>query len=101
MGFSPLFYGRAGWGPFLGWRLTAQRLLVERQDKSVIAALETLARNGAAAEGRMHALWTLEGLNTLNPRLVLTALNDASPAVREQTVRLAEHHLSDVKIAGK
>jgi putative heme-binding domain-containing protein len=83
------------------WRLTAQRLLVERQDKSVIAALEILARNGAAAEGRMHALWTLEGLNALDPGLVLAALNDASPAVREQAVRLAEHHLSDVKIAWK
>jgi putative heme-binding domain-containing protein len=83
------------------WRLTAQRLLVERQDKSVIAVLETLVRNGAAAEGRMHALWTLEGLHALEAGPVLTTLNDASPAVREQAVRLAEHYLSDVKIARK
>ena len=83
------------------WRLTAQRLLVEHQDKSVIAALENLARNGTAAEGRMHALWTLEGLHALQAGLVLTALNDASPAVREQAVRLAEQFLSDAKISGK
>jgi putative membrane-bound dehydrogenase-like protein len=97
---SPELVGHLS-NPNMWWRLTAQRLLVERQDKSVIAALEILARNGAAAEGRMHALWTLEGLNALDPGLVLAALNDASPAVREQAVRLAEHHLSDVKIAWK
>ncbi len=87
--------------PNMWWRLTAQRLLVERQDKSVIAALENLARNGAAAEGRMHALWTLEGLHALQPGLVSMALNDASPAVREQAVRLAEQYLPDAKIADK
>lgn len=83
------------------WRLTSQRLLVERQDKSVIAALDSLAQNGAAAEGRMHALWTLEGLHALESARVLQALDDRSPAVREQAVRLAEHYLGDSKIAGK
>jgi putative membrane-bound dehydrogenase-like protein len=87
--------------PNMWWRLTSQRLLVERQDKSVIGVLENLARNGAVAEGRMHALWTLAGLHTLEPALVLTALDDESPTVREQAVRLAEHYLTDSKISGK
>ncbi len=87
--------------PNMWWRLTSQRLLVERQDKSVIDALRNLAHNGAAAEGRMHALWTLEGLHALEPADVLPALDDQSPAVREQAVRLAEHYLADLKISGK
>jgi hypothetical protein len=69
---SPELVGHLS-NPNMWWRLTAQRLLVERQDKSVIAVLETLVRNGAAAEGRMHALWTLEGLHALEAGPVLTA----------------------------
>ena len=87
--------------PNMWWRLTAQRLLVERQDKSVVGALQELARKGAAADGRMHALWALEGLHALEPAQVLLALDDQSPAVREEAVRLAEKNLSDPKIAGK
>ena len=87
--------------PNMWWRLTAQRLLVDRQDKSVVAALQNLAHNGEAAQGRMHALWTLEGLHALESALVLPALDDQSPAVREQAVRLAERYLTDAKIADK
>src|SRR5206468_12438181 len=47
------------------WRLTAQRLLVERQDKSVVPALEELARTMKSDRGRAHALWTLLGLGPL------------------------------------
>ena len=83
------------------WRLTAQRLLVERQDKSVLDALRTLAHAGSAADGRMHALWTLEGLHALESGLLLAALDDQSPAVREQAVRLAENYLTDSKIADR
>ena len=87
--------------PNMWWRLTSQRLLVERQDKSVIAELQSLAHDGTAAEGRMHALWTLDGLHALDSGLVLAALDDKSPAVREQAVRLSEHYVSVTKIADK
>jgi putative membrane-bound dehydrogenase-like protein len=83
------------------WRLTAQRLLVERQDKSVVPDLEGLARSGASPLGRMHALWTLEGLNQLDPSLVVLALGDRDPGVREQAVRLAEEFLSDSAVIRK
>ena len=46
-----------------GWiRDTAQRLLVERGDRSVAAALTQLVAQGRNQLGRIHALWTLEGL---------------------------------------
>ena len=80
------------------WRLTAQRLLVERQDQSVVPNLKELARSGASSRGRMHALWTLEGLGALDAELVLNGLSDESPEVREQAIRMGESYLSDRRI---
>jgi len=76
--------------PNLWWRTTAQRLLVERQDMSIIPQLEALARQTATPQGRAHALWTLEGLGRLSAELVQAALADQSPLVREQAIRLSE-----------
>jgi putative membrane-bound dehydrogenase-like protein len=80
------------------WRVTAQRLLVERQDASVIPALKEALRQSASDEGRMHALWTIAGLGGLDADLVLQALADGSPGVREQAIRLAEGYLSDARV---
>jgi putative membrane-bound dehydrogenase-like protein len=77
----------------LWWRLTAQRLLVERQDKTVVRTLGLLAREARFPPARAHALWTLRGLKA-GPDLE-KALKDSSPKVREQAVRLAEDHLAD------
>jgi putative membrane-bound dehydrogenase-like protein len=74
----------------LWWRTTAQRLLIERQDASVASQLEVMARQAATAPGRAHALWTLEGLGRLRAGLVLAALEDDGPLVREQAIRLSE-----------
>ena len=76
--------------PNLWWRTTAQRLLVEREDTSVYGATGGMARQSAAPPGRAHALWTLEGLGQLRAELVLAALEDPSPMVREQAIRLSE-----------
>ncbi len=72
------------------WRLTAQQMLVERQDKTAIPALESLARAGATPEARIHALRTLEGIDALSPNLILAALRDPSAEVREQALQMAE-----------
>ena len=78
-----------------GWhRRTAHRLLLERQDTSVVPALRNLVRASPRSETRLHALWILEGLDSLNPELVETALDDAHPAVRENALRLSEAWLS-------
>src|SRR5439155_3288226 len=75
------------------WRLTAQRLLVERQDRSVVPALEKLAGESKSELGRAHALWTLDGLGALHEQLVLQALGDRSAGVREEALRLAEKRI--------
>ncbi len=75
-------------------RLTAQRLLVERQDKAAVEPLKRLAREAKSGPGRAHALWTLDGLKALHDDFVLAALKDAEPGVREQGLRLSEGRLA-------
>ncbi|MEY4271944.1 MAG: hypothetical protein RL250_810 [Verrucomicrobiota bacterium] len=74
-----------------GWvRDTAQRLLVEAGDASIGPALRTLATDvQAPALGRLHALWTLDGLGLIDAMLIQSALRDAHPQVRAAAARLA------------
>jgi mono/diheme cytochrome c family protein len=71
------------------WRDTAQRLLVLKQDKSVVPALRNLV-NGSNLLGRFHALWTLEGLGALDASLVREQMKDANPRMRVQAIRASE-----------
>ncbi len=80
--------------PNIWWRLNAQRLLVDRKDKVSLPALEKMAQNTNSALGRIHALWTLEGLGELKPQLAELALTDSTPGVRENAIKLAELHLT-------
>jgi hypothetical protein len=75
------------------WRLNAQRILVEKQDKSAIADLTKLAAH-ADPRARLHAIYTLEALNALDENLVKKALGDAHPGVREHAIILAEQYPS-------
>jgi len=73
------------------WRDTAQKLIILRDDReSVVPQLEKLVREGSSELGRVHALWTLEGMGKLDPALVATALKDKSSIVRTSAVRVAE-----------
>ena len=79
--------------PNLWWRRHAQRLLVDRKPGSAIAPLTSLALTGDSPIGRLHALWTLDGLGRLDPSMIEQALEDATAGVRENAIRLAELHL--------
>jgi mono/diheme cytochrome c family protein/glucose/arabinose dehydrogenase len=74
------------------WRLTAQRLLVERRDKAAIPALATVASHGSPL-GRLHALWTLAGMGKLDWQTVFTAMDDPDERVRATAIRLSEELL--------
>jgi putative membrane-bound dehydrogenase-like protein len=76
------------------WCETSQRLLVERQDLSAVTALRKMLRSGRVAQARLHALWTLAGLNGLTDEDVLIGLKDQTAGVRENAVKLAEGRLS-------
>jgi mono/diheme cytochrome c family protein/glucose/arabinose dehydrogenase len=76
------------------WRETAQRLLVEREDASMVPALEALITARDEPMGRVHALWTLEGLRLLSLKAAAPALHDPDPRVRVAAVRASEALLS-------
>jgi mono/diheme cytochrome c family protein/glucose/arabinose dehydrogenase len=76
------------------WRMTAQRLLVERADTSVAGSLRAMVRTHADDRARLHALWTLDGLHVADRAIVDAALNDASARVRAAAIRIAEPWLA-------
>jgi mono/diheme cytochrome c family protein/glucose/arabinose dehydrogenase len=92
----------AGW-----WRDTAQRLLVERSirlrvkgmtelsdaGRSVVASLTSLATDAKDWRTRLRALWTLDGIDAIQPEMVVRALDDPSREVRVSAIRLAERWL--------
>jgi mono/diheme cytochrome c family protein len=80
----------SGW-----WRDAAQRLLVERGDQSITPALTTLVETAPDWRTRLHALWTLDGLNTVTVATVTKALADSSRDVRAAAVRVAERWLGE------
>jgi putative membrane-bound dehydrogenase-like protein len=86
-----------------GWhRDTAHRLIFERQDKSAVPLLAALLRQSSLPQARLCALWSLEGLRSLEAADLQAALNDPHPALREHAVRLSESHLkNDVSILEK
>jgi putative membrane-bound dehydrogenase-like protein len=74
------------------WRLNAQRLLLEKQDKSVVPALQKICSESPDANARLHALYTLDGLNALDAKLIKTALDDKSAGLREHALVIAEKY---------
>jgi putative membrane-bound dehydrogenase-like protein len=80
--------------PNAWWRTNAQRLLVDRADKAAVPGLIKMAGNPVADLGRLHALWTLEGMGALPPALIAAALKDTVAGIRENAIKLAELHLT-------
>ena len=76
------------------WRDTAQRLLVERGAKNAAPALLKLT---AANQPRirLQALWTLDGLDAIEPGTVTKAMADPAREVRAAAVRMAERWLGE------
>lgn len=81
--------------PNIWWRSHAQRLLVEKKDTTVTSLLTTMVEESISPDARLHALWTLEGLNALSPQTIAVALTDQVAGIRENAIKLAEIHLSD------
>jgi len=74
-----------------GWhRDVSARLLYQRQDQTVVAALEKMVADAAIPQGRATALHLLQGLASLREDVALQALSDESPLVRVQALRVAE-----------
>lgn len=78
------------------WRLTAQRLLLERQDPTAIAPLRAIARSSREPLARFHALYTLDNLGALDAETLQRALRNAHARVREHALRLCESRHADI-----
>ncbi|HEY2253734.1 MAG TPA: PVC-type heme-binding CxxCH protein [Planctomycetaceae bacterium] len=83
-------------------RETAHRLIFERQDKAAVAPLRHLLETSANPLARLHALWSLHGLESLTEADLLKALADPVAGMREHSVRLAESRLdSNAELLGR
>ncbi|WP_339865438.1 discoidin domain-containing protein [uncultured Algoriphagus sp.] len=72
------------------WRDKAQQLIILNQDKSVVGDLEKLVNTSDNELARIHALWTLEGLNSLKLATVKKLMQDPNPEIRKQALRASE-----------
>ncbi|MCI0335882.1 MAG: c-type cytochrome [Planctomycetes bacterium] len=76
------------------WRETAARLLLERQDKSVARQLQNVALRHDSPLARIHALWILQGLDSIDADLLAKLLDDDNPRIVEQAIIAAEQHVA-------
>jgi azurin len=94
------------------WRNTAQRLLVEANDKSVLPALYTIIRDSRTDEAginaaAIHALWTMHGLKVLDGKnteamnVAATALKNSSAGVRKAAVQVLPRNVQSIQAMKK
>jgi len=81
--------------PFLAhangwWRDTAQQLIIDGGDLTVVSPLNELSADPSKPLGQIHALWTLEGLGAINGKAIAAALGSEDSYVVEAAIRLAE-----------
>lgn len=79
------------------WRDNAQKQLIVLGDKSVVPILKRIALGERASLSsrpshlaKIHALWTLEGLDAIDKEVVLAALDDSDAQVRKTAVWISE-----------
>ena len=72
------------------WRDTAQMLLVSQRQLLAVPALTKMAASHDVVNARIHALWTLQGLASLSPELVVSSLQHTHPRARRAAAQRAE-----------
>ena len=77
------------------WRDNAQKQLIILGDKSVVAMLKMMVagQKNSTSLGKLHALWTLEGLDAINKDLLLVALKDTDPQMRRAAIWISERYI--------
>ncbi|MBA2563008.1 MAG: c-type cytochrome, partial [Chitinophagaceae bacterium] len=82
------------------WRDNAQILIITRNDQSVVPDLKKIAsgeqsslKNKPGHLARIHALWTLEGLDAMDKTTLLRAFADTHPQVRKAAVWISEMYI--------
>jgi len=70
-------------------RDTAQRILVDNNPPNAKAAVEAMYQKTDSIIGKVHALWTLEGIGQLSEEYVLSALAHGDRDLRMHAARLS------------
>jgi hypothetical protein len=79
-----------------GWyRDHAQRLIVVQQQSDAVPALVDLFNSDADDVARLHAIWTLDGLDAVEPELVISALGDSNRDIKAAALRISERFLGE------
>jgi len=79
-----------------GWqRDTAQQILVTEHRRDATELLIGLTARSRSPLARLHALWTLNGLDALPTTTLEAALDDPNAGVRRNAVRIATAHRVD------
>lgn len=78
------------------WRDAAQRIVVAegRGDRDAEEVVREAALDHASPMGRMHAIWALEGIDGLDPDLLVEALADEDERVQLAAMRAGESWLA-------
>ena len=72
------------------WRDTARRLIVQRNDKSVVKAVEGLLSSSSDHKAKINILWTLEGLNAVSLSAVKLGLGSSHKKVKISAISVSE-----------
>jgi cytochrome c551/c552/glucose/arabinose dehydrogenase/cytochrome c5 len=82
------------------WRDNAQKQIVLLGDKSVVPVLKQIVRGEQATLAakpshlaRLHALWTLDGLDAVDQETLYTAMKDEHPQIRRAAIIISESYL--------
>lgn len=79
-----------------GWRRDmAQRRIVAGNIRAAVPLLGALLQTSRNPLARIHALWTLDGLDAVTPAQALAGLRDPSRDVRVAAIRISERWLGD------
>lgn len=79
-----------------GWvRSMAQQLILWRGEDDVVPDLVKTVERSSLPQARLHALYALDGLDRLEPAVLLTALKDAHPSVARHAIKLSERRLNE------
>lgn len=72
------------------WRMTAQRLLLEKNDKAMIEPLTKLLETTKSPHAKILAAWLLERQGKLSEKSIENMFWGEHPRVREQAIRMME-----------
>ena len=72
------------------WRDKARQLIVQKADKSVARAINSLIEKTSDHRAVINALWTLEGLNSVNLDAVKAGLAKSHPKAKVNALAIAE-----------